>query len=130
MRQQSEQSEQSEQESPTQETLVNLFQNPDSPPRQPQLQVSDIQLPNPSETNTIHNTFEFSEETVQNTQSFIITDDSNLIIIPTHTISQTKLQTKIKTTLQILTQTIPLFYLHLILLLNTPLTHKYYLLEI
>ena len=85
------QSEQSEQESPTQETLVNLFQNPDSPPRQPQLQVSDIQLPNPSETNTIHNTSEFSEETVQNTQSFTITDDSNLIIIPTHTITQNEI---------------------------------------
>ena len=91
MKQQSEQSEQSEQESPTQETLVNLFQNPDSPPRQPQLQVSDIQLPNPSETNTIHNTSEFSEETVQNTQSFTITDDSNLIIIPTHTITQNEI---------------------------------------
>ena len=91
MRQQSEQSEQSEQESPTQETLVNLFQNPDSPPRQPQLQVSDIQLPNPSETNTIHNTSELSEETVQNTRSFTITDDSNLLIIPTHTITQNEI---------------------------------------
>ena len=91
MRQQSEQSEQSEQESPTQETLVNLFQNPDSPPRQPQLQVSDIQLPNFSETNTIHNTSELSEETVQNTRSFTITDDSNLIIIPTHTITQNEI---------------------------------------
>ena len=91
IRQQSEQSEQSEQESPTQETLVNLFQNPDSPPRQPQLQVSDIQLPNPSETNTIHNTSEFSEETVQNTRSSTITDDSNLIIIPTHTITQNEI---------------------------------------
>ena len=85
------QSEQSEQESPTQETLVNLFQNPDSPPRQPQLQVSDIQLPNPSDTNTIHNTSELSEETVQNTRSFTITDDSNLIIIPTHTITQNEI---------------------------------------
>ena len=91
LRQQSEQSEQSEQESPLQETLVNLFQNPDSPPRQPQLQVSDIQLPNPSETNTIHNTSELSEETVQNTRSFTITDDSNLIIIPTHTITQNEI---------------------------------------
>ena len=91
MRQQSEQSEQSELESPTQETLVNLFQNPDSPLRQPQLQVSDIQLPNPSETNIIHNTSEFSEETVQNTKSFTITDDSNLIIIPTHTITQNEI---------------------------------------
>ena len=91
LRQQSEQSEQSEQESPTQETLVNLFQKPDSPPRQPQLQVSDIQLPNPSETNTIHNTSELSEETVQNTRSFTITDDSNLILVPTHTITQNEI---------------------------------------
>ena len=96
IRQQSEQSEQSEQESPTQETLVNLFQNPDSPPRQPQLQVSDIQLPNPSDTNTIHNTSELSGETVQNTRSFTITDDSNLIIIPTHTITQNGITNQIQ----------------------------------
>ena len=31
---------------------------------------------------------EFSEKTVQNTRSFTITDDSNLIIIPTHNITQ------------------------------------------
>ena len=83
---------QSEQESPEQEALVNLFQNPDPPQEQPLYpplsQISDIQQPNPSETNTIHNTSEFSEETVQNTRSFTITDDSNLIIIPTHNITQ------------------------------------------
>ena len=86
------QSEQSEQESPEQEAFVNIFQNPDSPQEQllysPQLQAPDIQQPNPSETNTIHNTSEFSEETVQNTQSLTITDDSNRIIIPTHNITQ------------------------------------------
>ena len=89
------QSEQSEQESPTQEALVNLFQNPDLPQEQPLYpplsQVSDIQQPNPSETNTIHNTSEFSEETVQNTRSFTITDDSNLITIPTHNITQNEI---------------------------------------
>ena len=94
-RQQSEQSEQSEQESPTQEALVNLFQNPDLPQEQPLYpplsQVSDIQQPNSSETNTIHNTSEFSEETVQNTRSFTITDDSNLITIPTHNITQNEI---------------------------------------
>ena len=83
-RQQSEQSEQ--------EALVNLFQIPDPPQEQPLYptlsQISDIQQPNPSETTTIHNTSEFSEETVQNTRSFTITDDSNLIIIPTHNITQ------------------------------------------
>ena len=86
------QSEQSEQESPEQEALVNLFHNPDPPQEQPLYppvsQISDIQQPNPSETNTIHNTSEFSEETVQNTRSFTITDDSNLIVIPTHNITQ------------------------------------------
>ena len=86
------QSDQSEQESPEQEALVNLFQNPDppqEPPSYPPLsQISDMQQPNPSETNTLHNTSEFSEETVQNTRSFTITDDSNLIIIPTHNITQ------------------------------------------
>ena len=86
------QSDQSEQESPEQEALVNLFQNPDppqEPPSYPPLsQISGMQQPNPSETNTIHNTSEFSEETVQNTRSFTITDDSNLKIIPTHNITQ------------------------------------------
>ena len=89
------QSEQSEQESPTQEALVNLFQNPvltqEQPLYPPLSQVSDTQQPNPSETNTIHNTSEFSEETVQNTRSFTITDDSNLITIPTHNITQNEI---------------------------------------
>ena len=83
-RQQSEQSDQ--------EALVNFFQNPDPPQEQPLYpplsQISDKQQPNPSETNTIHNASEFSEETVQNTRSFTITDDSNLIIFPTHNITQ------------------------------------------
>ena len=71
-------SEQSEQEA-----LANLFQNSDPPQDQPLYpplsQISDIQQPNPSETTTIHDTSEFSEETVQNTRSFTITDDSNII---------------------------------------------------
>ena len=86
------QSEQSEQESPEQDALVNLFQNPDPPQEQPLYpplsQISDIQQPNPSETTTTHNTSEFSEKTVQNTRSFTITDDSNLIKIPTHNFTQ------------------------------------------
>ena len=80
-------SEQSEQED-----FTNLLQNPDphqelplSPSLPPAL---DIQQANPSETATIQNTSKFSEETVQNTQSFTITDDSNLIQIPTHNITQ------------------------------------------
>ena len=88
------QSEQSEQEAPEQEALATLFQNPNPSQEQPLYlplsQISDIQQPNHSETNTIHNTSEFSEETVQNTRSFTITDDSNLIIIPTHNITQTE----------------------------------------
>ena len=83
-RQQSEQSEQ--------EDLNNLFQNSDPPqehPLYPPLsQVSDIQQANPSETATFQITSEFSEEIVQNTRSFTITDDSNLIQIPTHHITQ------------------------------------------
>ena len=83
-RQQSEQSEQ--------EALANLFQNSDPPQEQPLYpplsQISDIQQPNPFETTTNHDTSEFSEETVQNTRSFTITDDSNIIIIPTHNITQ------------------------------------------
>ena len=86
------QSEQSEQESSEQEAFANIFHNPDSSQEQllysPQLQAPDIQQTNPSETNTIDNTSEFSEETVQNTQSLTITDDSNRIIIPTHNITQ------------------------------------------
>ena len=54
----------------------------------PQLpQASDIQQPNPSETATIQNTSEFSEETVQtvqNTQCPTITNDSNLIQVRIH----------------------------------------------
>ena len=83
-RQQSEQSEQ--------EALANLFQNSDPPQEQPPYpplsQISDIQQPNASETTTLHDTSEFSEETAQNTRSFTITDDSNLIQIPTHNITQ------------------------------------------
>ena len=51
-------------------------------------QVSDIQQASPSETATIQNASEFSEETIQNTQSFTITNDSNLIQVPTHNITQ------------------------------------------
>ena len=83
-RQHSEQSEQ--------EDLTNFFQNPDphqEHPLYPSLpQVSDIQQANPSETATIQNTSEHSDETVQNTRSFTLTDDSNLIQIPTHNITQ------------------------------------------
>ena len=57
-------------------------------------QVQDIQQANPSETATIQNTSDFSEETVQNTRSFTITDDSNLIQIPTHNITQNEFNNK------------------------------------
>ena len=82
-RQQSEQSEQ--------HYLTNLFQNSDpqdQPLYPPISQISDIQQSNPSETNIIHDSSEISEETVQNTRSFTITDDSNVLLIPTHNITQ------------------------------------------
>ena len=74
-----------------------LFSKIDREPHQehplypPSPQVSDIQQANPSETATTQNTSEFSEETVQNTRSFTITDDSNLIQNPTHNITQHEL---------------------------------------
>ena len=78
-----------------QDNFVNLFQNPEPHqlnPLYPQLpQFSDIQQLNPSETATIQNASEFSEETVQtvqNTQSLTITNDSNRIQVPTHNITQ------------------------------------------
>ena len=43
---------------------------------------------NPSETATIQNTSEFSEEIVRNTQSLTISNDSNIIQVPTHNIRQ------------------------------------------
>ena len=52
--------------------------------------MSNIQQLNPSETATIQNASEFSEETVQtvqNTQSLTITNYSNLIQVPTHNIT-------------------------------------------
>ena len=64
-----------------QDDLVNLFQNQEPHqlnPLDPQLpQASEIQQLNPSETATIQNPSEFSEETVQtvqNTQSLTITN--------------------------------------------------------
>ena len=75
-----------------QEDLATLFQNPEPhqlhPLYPPLPQVSDIQQANPSETAKIQNTSEFSEETIQNTQCFTIINDSNLIQVPTHNITQ------------------------------------------
>ena len=75
-------------------TLLTFFQNPEPHqlnPLYPQIpQASDMQQLNPSETATIQNASEFSEETVQpvqNTQSLTITNDSNLIHVPTHNIT-------------------------------------------
>ena len=63
-----------------QEDLTHLFQNPEPHqlhPLHPQIpQVSDIKQANPSEIATIQNASEFSEETIQNTQSFTITSSS------------------------------------------------------
>ena len=68
---------------------LNLFQNQQSyqiDPLYPQLtQTPDTQQINPSETVTLQNTSassEESEQTLQNTQSFTLTNDSNLIQVP------------------------------------------------
>ena len=81
-------------QSEEQEDLDNLFQNQQPyqiKPLYPQLtQSSDTQQLNPSETATLQNTSESSEEseqTVQNTQSLTITNDSNLIQVPTHNLN-------------------------------------------
>ena len=72
-----------------QKDLANLLQNPEPHQLNPlYLQVSVIQQLNPSETATIQTTSEFSEETVQNTQSLTITNDSNNIQVPTHNVTQ------------------------------------------
>ena len=80
-----------------QDDVVNLFQTPKLPqlnPLYPQIsQVSNLQQINPSETATTQNTSELfdvteqTEQTVQNTQSFTITNDSNLLQIPTNNIT-------------------------------------------
>ena len=54
-------------------------------PAQQQQDTATLQL-DPSETATIQDASELSEETVHNTQSFTITNDSNLIQIPIHDI--------------------------------------------
>ena len=76
-------------------TLLTFFQNREPHQlnsRYPQLpRASDIQQLNPSETATIQNASEFSEETVptvQNTPSLTLTNDSNLIQVRTHNITQ------------------------------------------
>ena len=80
-----------------QDDVVNLFQNPELPelnPLYPQIsQIPNLQQINPSEIITTQNTSDLSdvteqtEQTVQNTQSFTITNDSNLLQIPTHNIT-------------------------------------------
>ena len=45
-------------------------------------------VPDPSEIVTIQKVSELSDETINNTQSFTIPDDSNMIQIPVHNITQ------------------------------------------
>ena len=114
-----------------QKDLVNFFQN-QAPhhlnPLYPQRpRASDIQQLNPSETATIQNASEFSEETVhtvQNTQSLTKTNDSILIQVPTHNITpnETNDQNQDNTLAQL--KITPLFYLQLILLSHNHLKHK------
>ena len=62
------------------------------------LQLNNI--PDPCETATIQNVSELSEETTNNPQSITITDDSNIVQIPVHNITQNLIhdQTRIDTT--------------------------------
>ena len=94
-----------------QDDHVNFFQTQEPHqlnPLYPHLpQASAIQQLNPSETATIQNASEFSEETVQtvqNTQSLTITNDSNLIQVPTYNITphqtNTQNQTNTSSTIQ------------------------------
>ena len=74
---------------------THLFQSQESHqlnPLNPLLpQPSDLHPSSPSETATTHNISELSDETVptvQNTQSFTITNDSNILQVPIHIITQ------------------------------------------
>ena len=64
-----------------QDDNTKFFQNPKTS------QFNNV--PDPSETATIQNVSEISEETTNNPQSFTITDDSNIVLIPVHNITQT-----------------------------------------
>ena len=84
---------------------------------------------NPSESATKQNASEFSEETVQtvqNTQSLTITNDSNLLQVRTHKITQDETNNQNQDN----TLSTTLFYLHLILILHNHLRHKHHLVEI
>ena len=117
-----------------QEDLANFFQNPEPhqlhPLYPPLKQVSDIKQANPSETATIQNASEFSEETIQNTQSFTITNDSYFIQVPTHNITQDEInnQNKDKTLSTTQDNTSVLSTSHLIL--HNHLRHKHHLVKI
>ena len=64
-----------------QHEITNLFQD--------QEPTHSNTIPDPSETATIQNTSELSQETTNDPQ--IVTDDSNIIQIPVHTIIQTNI---------------------------------------
>ena len=97
-----------------QDDVVNLFQTPELPqlnPLYPQIsQVSNLQQVNPSETATTQNTSELSdvteqaEQSVQNMQSFTITNDSNLLQIRTHNITQEETNNQNPDTISNITQ--------------------------
>ena len=66
---------------PTKMALPTFFQNQEIP------HFSHLQ--DPSEIATTQNESELSEETTNNPQSITITDDSNIVQIPVHNITQT-----------------------------------------
>ena len=68
-------------------------------------------VPDPSETALIQNVSELSQETVHITQTFTLTNDSNLIQVPIHNITQNTTNDQDQND-KIQTKTIHLFYLH------------------
>ena len=116
---------------------LNLFQNQQPyqiNPLYPQLtQTSDTQQLNPSETATLQNTSESSEEseqTVQNTQSFTITNDSNLIQVPTHNINPDQTSDPNQNTTFTIIHYNTSLYLHLILMSHNRLKYNHLLVKI
>ena len=68
-------------------------------------------VPDPSETALIQNVSELSQETVHITQTFTLTNDSNLIQVPIHNKTQNTTNDQDQND-KIQTKTIHLFYLH------------------
>ena len=78
---------------PNQDDTLELFQNQETPefniiPDPQQITTTLQDIPDPSETATIQNVSELSDETTKNRQSIIITNDSNILQTPVYNITQ------------------------------------------